>query len=100
MFCYLFEFRVRAGAEARFEAAYGADGPWVALFRRSPEYLGTELGRDTADARRYLTIDRWTSRAACLDFRERVRAEFDAIDRECELLTESERHLGDFDLRR
>jgi heme-degrading monooxygenase HmoA len=98
MFCYLYEYVVRAGDEARFEAAYGADGPWVALFRRSPEYLGTELGRDVAEPRRYFTIDRWTSRDACLAFRESVRAELDSIDRECERLTESERALGDFEL--
>jgi heme-degrading monooxygenase HmoA len=98
MFCYLYEYRVRTGEETRFEAAYGPEGPWVALFRRSPDYLGTEIGRDVADPRRYFTIDRWTSRAACLAFRESVRAEFDRIDRECELLTESERSLGELEL--
>jgi hypothetical protein len=98
MFCYLYEYVVRAGDEARFEDAYGPGGAWVALFRGSPEYLGTELGRDITQPRRYFTIDRWTSRTACLAFRAEVRIEFDSIDRECERLTESERSLGEFEL--
>ncbi len=98
MFCYIWEFLVAPAQEAAFEAAYGAEGPWVRLFERDPEHIGTELYRDAANPRRFVTIDRWTSRAAYLSFRERVGAEHDAIDVACERCTESERHLGDFEL--
>jgi quinol monooxygenase YgiN len=98
VFCYVWEYEVAPEKAEAFVAAYGPDGPWVRLFRRDPAYLGTELGRDADDPRRFLTIDRWTTREACLAFRERVRGEFDAIDAECERLTVRERAIGDFEL--
>lgn len=98
MFCYVWEYEVAPEEAAAFVAAYGADGPWVRLFRRDPAYLGTELWRDADDRRRFLTIDRWTSRQACLAFRERVGDELDALDAECERLTVRERAIGDFEL--
>jgi len=71
----VWEFRVKAGRKAEFEQRYGPRGDWAQLFRRSPAYRGTDLLRDTADANRYLTLDR-----------------------ECEALTESERCLGWFEI--
>jgi 8-oxo-dGTP pyrophosphatase MutT (NUDIX family) len=93
----VWEFRVRAGREAEFESAYGPDGDWARLFRRDPAYRGTSLLRDGAVERRYVTIDRWASRAANDDFRERWRAEYEALDRRCESLTEHEAALGRYD---
>lgn len=65
---------------------------------RPPGYLRTELRRDVEDPRRFLTIDHWTSGAACLAFRERMRDELEAIDAECERLTVRERAIGEFEL--
>jgi 8-oxo-dGTP pyrophosphatase MutT (NUDIX family)/quinol monooxygenase YgiN len=93
----VWEFRVRAGREAEFESAYGPDGDWARLFRRDPAYHGTDLLRDGAVERRYVTIDRWASRAANDAFRERWRAEYEALDRRCEALTEHEAALGRYD---
>lgn len=98
MFLYLWEFRVAPEHEEAFLAAYGSEGPWVRLFRRDPDYLGTELGREAADARRFVTVDRWRSRAACESFRARFAAEIAALDEHCGRLTVAERHLGDFEL--
>ena len=39
----VWEFQVKAECEAEFVAAYGPDGEWARLFRRSPEFLGIEL---------------------------------------------------------
>ena len=97
MYCYVWEFTVVTANRAAFEAAYGDGGPWVELFRRDAAYLGTDLLCDLERPGRYLTIDRWTSRDACLAFRERWRAAFDALDAECERLTESERSLGEYE---
>jgi 8-oxo-dGTP pyrophosphatase MutT (NUDIX family) len=93
----VWEFRVRAGREAEFESAYGPDGEWARLFRRDPAYRGTDLLRDGAAERRYLTIDRWASGAANDAFRERWRSEYEALDRRCESLTEHEAALGRYD---
>ncbi|MFN3842044.1 MAG: putative quinol monooxygenase [Rehaibacterium terrae] len=97
MFCYVWEYRVAPAHRDAFLAACGPDGDWVKLFARDPAWLGTELGVDLDDPLRFVTLDRWTSRAACLAFRERFRNEFDAIDRVRETLTAEERHLSDFE---
>ncbi len=97
MFCYLYEFLVEPTHADAFTREYGAGGAWVRFFSRDPAYLGTELHRDVANPLRFITIDRWTSREACLAFRDRFRAEFDAIDLAGERFTTAERHLGDFE---
>ena len=96
-FSYLWEFRVRPEQLAAFETAYGPEGDWVRLFRTDPAYLGTELLRDREDPLRFITLDHWASREACQAFRERCRAEYQALDARCAGFTAAEQHLGDFD---
>ena len=98
MYCYIWEFRVDAEHDAEFRAAYGDAGEWVALFRRDPHYIRTELLRDRDDPSRYLTIDYWTSREACLSFRATFETEFESIDRKYEAITQRETPLGEFEL--
>jgi heme-degrading monooxygenase HmoA len=93
----MWRFLVRPGSESAFEAAYGPDGDWVRLFRQAEGYLGTQLLRDLANARRYITIDRWASREAWEAFRAARSAEWDAIDRRGEALTEQEEEIGRFE---
>ncbi len=93
----VWEFRVRAGREQAFAEIYGAQGDWARLFATGAGYRGTELVRDSADPRRFLTLDRWDSRPAYDDFRQRNAAEYARIDARCEELTESERALGAFE---
>ncbi|HEY0947398.1 MAG TPA: antibiotic biosynthesis monooxygenase [Opitutaceae bacterium] len=97
-FVAVWEFTVRAEHVAAFRRAYGAGGPWVALFRQSADYCGTELCVDPANPRRFVTIDRWTSPAAYRAFREEQRAAYAEIDLDCGTLTESERLLGEFEI--
>ena len=85
------------GGKRSSSAPTGRGGDWARLFRRGEGYLGTELLRDAADPGRYLTLDRWTSRAAWESFRAGHLAEYEAIDRLCEALTAAEARLGDFD---
>jgi heme-degrading monooxygenase HmoA len=96
-YVYIWRFVVRPGSEAAFEAAYGPDGEWVRLFREADGYLDSQLLKDQADPRTYLTIDRWTSRAAWEAFRAARAAEWDAIDRRGEDLTEREEEIGRFE---
>lgn len=96
MFCYIYEYIVAPEHLTAFTRDYGADGPWVRLFSEDPAYQGTELHRDVNDPQRFLTIDRWTSRGACLSFRAHRRDEFEEIDEACERYTIVERSLGEF----
>jgi heme-degrading monooxygenase HmoA len=90
----VWEFRVPAAHEKEFEAAYGAGGEWAQLFALSPDYEGTELLRDESTRGRYLTVDRWASAEAFVDFRRLHSVEYEALDARCEAWTESERKIG------
>jgi heme-degrading monooxygenase HmoA len=92
----LWSFTVRPERQAEFEAHYGPGGAWVRLFRQAPGYLGSELLRDLADPQRYLTIDRWESRAAFLAFRRQFAPDYERLDREFEGLTTQESPLGEY----
>jgi len=92
MHVILWRFRVRAGREREFEAAYGSNGPWAQLFRTADGFLGSELMRGSDGA--YLTLDRWRSRESFDSFRADFSAAYAALDEECQALTESETPLG------
>jgi heme-degrading monooxygenase HmoA len=96
-YVYVWRFLVRPGSEVAFEAAYGPGGDWIRLFREADGYLGSQLLRDQADPRRYVTIDRWSSREAWEAFRAARAAEWEAIDRRGEALTELEEEIGRFE---
>lgn len=93
-YTYIWIFDVAEGAEAEFERAYGPDGEWVRLFRRSRGYRGSVLLRDLDEPRRYVTMDRWASAAAFERFRAEHAAPFEALDRRCQALTVAETRLG------
>ena len=95
-FLIAWEFRVRSGAEKRFEDAYGPQGLWAQLFMQGDGFVGTELIRDVRDRQRYLTLDLWTSEAAFEKFHAHHLAEYKAIDEMYESMTEQERELGRF----
>jgi heme-degrading monooxygenase HmoA len=92
----VWEFRPWPGMEERFEEAYGPQGIWATLFRESTGFISTELNRDLADPKRYLTMDFWESQDAYELFRESKASCYAAIDVQCEVLTEHEREVGRF----
>lgn len=96
-YAYLWEYTVASDKIPEFERAYGPAGDWVALFRRAPGYLATQLHRDRRQPLRYVTIDYWESAAAWEDFRRRHSREFEELDARCESLTVSEREIGRFE---
>lgn len=98
MYVVIWEFRVRENSRDQFEKDYGPQGVWAQFFRRGEGYLGTELLRDAEVAGCYLTVDRWTSQLAYQTFQTQQHAEYEAIDRRCETLTERETRIGAFDL--
>jgi len=95
-FVIIWEFHPRAGKRREFEKAYGPDGVWGRLFSRAEGYVGTELLR-VDKSLRYFTIDEWESRETYERFRKNYVVEYGEIDAQCELLTESETKVGEFD---
>jgi heme-degrading monooxygenase HmoA len=96
MFVVVWQFEVADEKIAAFETAYGPDGPWAGLFRRSPDYQGTEFLRDAYDSGKFLTIDRWTSELAFRAFRKEHDTEYETLDRACDALINRETRIGAF----
>ena len=94
MYIIIWEFQVKEGHEAEFEQLYGPDGAWVQLFKQGEDFLGTELLRDVGQPCRYLTLDRWRSRAAYEAFQKRWAETYKELDGRCEGLTEQEVIIG------
>lgn len=96
-FTTIWEFHINPKARSQFERIYGPEGDWAQLFRRSSDYRGTTLLHDTNEPERYLTLDHWTSRESLHQFKREHHADYAALDKECERLTEKESFIGDFD---
>ncbi|MGH6628948.1 MAG: antibiotic biosynthesis monooxygenase [Terriglobales bacterium] len=93
----LWEYRVREEKRSEFERHYNSNGTWAEFFRRDPAYRGTVLLRETENPVRYLTIDRWDDATSYQQFLQGFAADYAAVDRQMEALTESERHIGSFE---
>ena len=96
MYVIVWEFIARKDCKEQFESAYGEKGDWVAFFKKGDGYLHTNLLHDTGTARRYLTIDHWTSASAYETFRDRHRQEYEDLDKRFANFTESEKFIGRF----
>jgi hypothetical protein len=92
----VWEFQVKTDCQAEFVAAYGPDGEWARLFRRSPEFLGVELVGSVGNAARFFTLDHWGSATALDMFLAANATAYDALDRRFTGLTVWERRIGGF----
>jgi heme-degrading monooxygenase HmoA len=90
----VWQYDVRRGAEAEFEAAYGAQGSWARLFAASDGYFGTELFRSLDVPGRYLTTDRFVDSAAWDRFLAEHRSAYERLDEQCAALTVAEQKLA------
>jgi quinol monooxygenase YgiN len=95
-YVYVWEFQVAPERKQEFLAAYGPSGAWSLLFRRATGYVETLLLQDQAHPGRFLTIDRWSSQSARDAFLAEFHAEYEALDRACESLTQHESSLGSY----
>jgi len=93
----VWEFHVIPGKEDDFERHYGPEGTWVQLFRKAPEFVRTDLLRDSEVRGRYLTVDCWTDLRAYDRFKDDFAAEYKTIDLQMEALTQSEIKVGIFE---
>jgi quinol monooxygenase YgiN len=93
----LWEFKVRADRVDEFLRHYSSDGTWAQLFRKSAAFKETVLMRDAASPLRFVTLDTWEDQSGFEDFKQSFRSEYEAIDRQCEALTQSENLIGIFE---
>jgi hypothetical protein len=92
----VWEFQVKAECEAEFMAAYGPDGEWARLFRRSQEFLCVELLGSVGNAGRFFTLDHWGSASGLEEFLAANATAYDVLDRRFGGLTVWERRIGGF----
>lgn len=91
---YVIIWRFTTNEPVEFERHYSTGGTWAALFRRSSDYVRTDLLR-AGD--HYLTLDWWTSREAYDTFRDAYADEYARIDAACETVTASEELIGAYE---
>lgn len=91
MYIRVWEYEVPADHIDDFLAVYGVDGDWAQLFRRGRGYVGTELYRSTDDGAHFVTVDRWTDRAAWGAFLEAWGETYLRLDTRFSRLTASQR---------
>src|SRR5215469_3313233 len=92
----VWEFMVKPGVGAEFVEKYGPEGAWARFFRQSEGYIRTELVKDVAAERRFLTLDYWKSEEEFNRFRKQHLAEYERLDKEFAGLTKQETRLGAF----
>jgi hypothetical protein len=90
---YVIVWRFTTADPAAFEQHYGPNGTWARFFRRSGDYLRTDLLK-SADV--WLTLDWWTSLDAYNAFRNEHAEEYARIDAACEAVTTFEEKLGEY----
>ncbi len=94
MFRIVWEFDANPERVNEFELVYGSSGKWVELFKRSADHVSTELYRSIDSPTRYMTLDRWRSRAGYDAFRKEHAEDYVQLDELCETITVHERILG------
>jgi quinol monooxygenase YgiN len=92
----VWEFQVKSGSEKAFLEAYGPEGAWAQLFRKSPDFVGLELARSERNALRFFTFDTWASREAFESFCQQNAKAYQDLDQKLSGLTEWERRIGTF----
>ena len=97
MIYIVWRFTAKPDRVAEFERHYNSEGSWAQLFRRSLAFRGTTMLRDSASPNRYLLWDCWDSLADFDRFTRDYGADYAALDKQCEQLTEEETKLGVFE---
>jgi|RhiMetdeSRZDD1v2_1073273.scaffolds.fasta_scaffold3944012_1 heme-degrading monooxygenase HmoA len=97
MYTILWEFHVPAERCRAHEAANSPQGPWAQLFGKAAGFIGIELLRCTEQAGRYVTIDRWRSRADFEAFKRDFSADYEALHSRFAGVADSETELGAFE---
>jgi len=87
-------YDVAPAHRAAFRAAYGPDGDWALLFKRSAGFVGVELYQD---GERFITLDRWSSKSAFDAFQAAHGGEYAALDVKLAHLTIGQVRVGAFE---
>ena len=79
-----------------FLAYYSPSGKWSDLFRKSKEYIATDLLSMESNNLIYLTIDKWTSELAYTQFIQANKSAYAELDKITEEFTIEEELVGTY----
>ena len=99
MYTIIWQYEINPAYRSEFEQLYGQEGGWVKLFKESEDFIETEFLQCQEDEERYVTIDKWKSREAYLDFKSTHANAYSALDSEADDATNSESLIGTFELK-
>lgn len=94
MYLILWKYHVKEEKQAEYEQIYSPAGAWAELFQKAAGYLGTDLLHDEVNPLRYITVDRWAHKQDYDTFMSQWNEKYNALDQQCQGLTESESLLG------
>jgi hypothetical protein len=89
----VWRYHVAQEMREEFEREYGADGSWALLFASASGFVETTLYREARSASTYLTIDRFVSEDAWLQFRTENDAAYTALGNRLAHLTLDQEEL-------
>jgi heme-degrading monooxygenase HmoA len=92
----IWEFLVPPDKIKEFEAAYGPEGAWAQMFKRSPAFTGLQLLHCEDRFGRYLTLDCWESATDFENFKRNFAADYQLLDAQLQGLASAETRLGGF----
>ena len=98
MYVVIWEFKVRPECQSDFIDLCGHSGEWTQWFRKSPEYIGTDLLRSNEDVNLFLTVDKWNSKTAYDQFYNSDRDTFNRLDQKGETYTLEEKLIGAYEV--
>ncbi|RPI73550.1 MAG: hypothetical protein EHM47_05920 [Ignavibacteriales bacterium] len=99
-FITIWQYKINPERKDEFENLYGQSGEWITLFKKYKGYLKTELLKDLNNENTFLTLDYWDSKESFKYFKKNSVKEYSGIDKKGEDLTLSEKHIGEFTIKK
>ena len=97
MISIIWQYVVNERHEVEFLSSYGSDGEWVKLFKKSEEYIKTDLLKKIGTNHTYITIDQWTSSKAYDTFLKKYELQYLTMDKAGDKWTIKETFIGRYD---
>lgn len=94
MHIIIWSYTVKPDYLTSFLDYYSPEGKWADLFRKSGDYLTTELLRSDSDPLQFITIDRWESKQAYTQFLDHNKEAYRTLDKITEAWTAKEERIG------
>jgi len=94
MVTIIWEYVVKTDYIVEFEKIYAPDGKWAELFKKGKGFVRTKLIHQLEQPQLFLTVDEWETMKDYKTFLSQWKEEYEALDKQCERLTERESCLG------